>query len=242
MEFSRALCESAGLDAERVVRTDAPRRKREKTRVPLNAPGSRREMFRAIAAGWKATATTDSTPDAGTEKIPAPAERFRDIVQRHPENPKRSHLLEVLRALPGIEVKSKTVPAARTPLAQLEITSQCVGCNVCETLCPVGALQHRTENGIYTLDFGPALCTGCRVCEAACYYKAVHIGEIVDLSVLFERPTITLIRAAQRTCKACRAPILDSSSELCPLCVESEKRRQAIARRFLFPGDHRDSA
>lgn len=234
LTLSRDLCESAGLGAGRVVRVSVPSGKPEETHVPSNSRNSRRAMFQAIAARWTASSAAAAMPDTGPEQTPA--EPFRDIVQRHHENLKRSDLLEMLRALPGAKLKSKVVPAAGTPLADLDIGRQCVGCNVCETLCPTGALQHREEVGTYALDFEAALCTGCRICEVACFYKAIRVRETVDLSVLFERPKATLVSAARRTCKACRETFLDGSSELCPLCLVSSRRREMVARRILFGG------
>lgn len=233
LALSRALCESAGLGADRVARIDVPSGKPEETRVPSKSRNSRRAMFQAISAKWKATGAA-ATADAKLEQ--SPAEPFRDIVRRRRENLKRSDLLEMLRALPGAKPKSKVVPAAGTPLADLDIGRQCVGCNVCETLCPTGALRHREEDGTYALDFEAALCTGCRVCEVACFYKAIRVRETVDLSVLFERPKVTLVSAARRTCKACRETFLDESAELCPLCLVSSRRREMVAKRILFGG------
>lgn len=237
LNLARALCESAGFDADRIVRTDAPRGKRERTRIPLSAPGSRRAMFRAFAK-WTAKTVAAAMPDVAPEQTAA--EPFRDIVQRHPENPKRSHLLEVLQSLPGAEAQPTVVPAAGKPFAHLEVTPGCVGCNVCETLCPVGALRRRGENGTFALDFNPALCTGCRVCEVACFHRAVRVRETVDLSVLFERRSATLISATRRTCRACHETFLGDASEFCPSCLVSGDRRDAIARRFFLGGNRGD--
>jgi Fe-S-cluster-containing dehydrogenase component len=104
----------------------------------------------------------------------------------------------------------------------------------------VGALKHREEGGIYELDLDVAQCTGCHVCEVACYHQAIHIREFVDLSVLFERPRVTLISADRRTCTSCRESFLGASSDLCPACRVSGDRRDAIARRFFLGGNQSD--
>ena len=234
LAFSRALCESAGLDADRVVRVGVPVGKPIELRDPSQAASSRRAMFGAIADRWAASAVPVTALDAATE--PAPAETFRQAVQQHRENRKRTDLLELLAGLAGANLVSSVVPAAATPLADLEIGRQCVGCNVCETLCPTGALQHREEGGNYALDFQPALCTGCRICEVACFHKAIRIRDAVDVSVLYARPKLTLIAVPRRTCTACQETYLDGSTDLCPLCLVSSRRRQNVARRMILGG------
>lgn len=238
MAFAGALCESAGLGTERVVRLQVQSGKAEETRPAAKALGSRRAMFRALAERWKASGEGPVPQAAGVE--PVPREPFREIVHRHSANPKRADLLQVLAALPGGKVASKVVLAAGAPLAQLEVDRRCVGCNVCETLCPVGALKHREEGGSYMLELDAARCTGCRVCEVACYHQALHVRETVDLSVLFEPRRVTLISASRRTCRACREGFLGDSSEFCPSCQLSGDRRDAIARRVFIGGNQSD--
>lgn len=238
MAFSRDLCESAGAGAERIVSMRIPGGKARETRGLGNSPRSRRAMFRTIAERWKAADAAAIPQGAGAE--PAPTEPFRDVVQRHSENPKRTDLLRVLEALRSAKVVSKVVPAAEIPLAQLEVGRRCVGCNVCETLCPVGALKHREDGGTYALEFDPAQCTGCRICEAVCYHHALHVRETVDLSVLFEHRRVTLLSASRRTCPACRESFLGDSTEFCPSCQVSASRRDAIARRLFVGGNQSD--
>lgn len=234
LSLSSSVCQSAGLGADRVVRGEMAKPKPEGDH---DLPDSRRALFRAVA---KWTTDLDAAPEDETE--PPPSEPFREFVQKHHENPKRSHLLEVLEALPGKEPKSNTIPAAAVPLAHLEVTSECTGCNVCETLCPVGALRHHEEDGTYTLDFEPVLCTGCRVCEAACLFNAIRMHETVDLSVLFAPSTVTLVRGEYRNCRACNETFLNGSSEggndspLCPMCRVSDRRRAEIARQMVLGG------
>jgi Fe-S-cluster-containing dehydrogenase component len=231
--LARALCESAGFTAGRVERVQVSVGKPE-TREASESPNPRRAMFRAIADKWKETATVAATEleETGQQAV----EPFREAVQRHHGNPKRTELLQVLRALPGAEARSKSLPAAGLPLADVEVSSQCVGCNVCETLCPVGALCHRETNGVYALDFSPALCTGCRVCEAACFYQAIRIRETVELSVLFNQPSATLISAPRQTCRSCHESFLGEVSGVCPSCRVSGDRRESIARNFFLGG------
>lgn len=238
LAFCGALCESAGLAAERVARLRVPSGKAEEVRPTAAASNPRRALFRAVAERW--TAAGDALAAAPEASEPVSVEPFRDIVQRHSVNSKRMDLLQVLAALSAGKAATKVALAASVPLAQLAVDSRCVGCNVCETLCPVGALGHRDEAGNYTLELDAAHCTGCRVCEAACYQKALHVGETVDISVLFEPRRVTLVSAPRRTCSACGESILGDSPESCPSCRVSGDRRDAIARRFFVGGNQGD--
>lgn len=237
LAFSQALCASAGLDATRVLGVRTPVGDAEEIRLPTRTPNSRRRLFGTIAERWKASGDVSSPSLEVKADDEAEAEVFRDIVQRHAENSKRTGLLRVLEELPGLKVTSKQVLAEGVPLAQMEVDSHCVGCNVCETLCPTGALTHREEAGNYALDFDAAQCTGCRVCELACYHQALHIGETVDLSSLFQRGRVTLISARVSGCQACGERILGTASKFCPACQVSGDRRDSVARRFFSGGN-----
>ncbi len=236
--FARGLCEVAGLETERVASVRVPSGKAGETRQPAETPNSRRAMFRAIAERWKEIGKATIPPDETAEA--APIRPFREVVQRHLENPKRTDLLRMLDALSGVTAVSKTFSVAGLPLAQMEVDHRCVGCNVCETLCPVGALKHRDEGDTYVLELDGAQCTGCRVCEVACYHQALHIRETVDLSLLFERRSVTLVSSTRRTCRACRESFLSEASEFCPSCLLSGGRRDAVARRFFIGGNQSD--
>jgi len=235
LAFSQALCESAGLGVARISRVQVQVGDAEEIRLPVRTPNARRRLFGAIAERWKASGETQFLePEAVEDEEPEP---FREIVQRHSENSKRTDLLRVLDALPGLTVTSKEVPTLGIPLAQVEVDQRCVGCNVCETLCPTGALTHREEGGNYALEFDVAKCTGCRVCELACYHQALHIRPTVDLSLLFQRSRVTLISAKLAKCQSCGERILGTASTFCPACQVSGDRRDSVARRFFSGGN-----
>ena len=236
LAFSQALCESAGLGNARVSSVQVQVGDAQEIRLPAKTPNSRRRLFGAIAERWKTSGEVPLATDAVEQAEPEP---FREIVKRHSENSKRADLLLVLDALPGLKVMPKEVFAADIPLAQLEVDARCVGCNVCETLCPTGALTHREESGNYALDFDAAQCTGCRVCELACYHQALHLRETVDLALLFERSRVTLIAARLASCQACGERILGIASTFCPTCQVkvSGDRRDSVARLFFSKGN-----
>ncbi len=58
----------------------------------------------------------------------------------------------------------------------------CVGCRMCEKLCPFGA--HRVEGGKSTVI--EAICKGCGVCAAACLRRAITMKHFMDDQILAE--------------------------------------------------------
>ncbi len=79
---------------------------------------------------------------------------------------------------------------AATPMANRRVrteaitavvnTDLCVGCRLCEKLCPYGA--HKIEEGKSTVI--EALCKGCGVCAAACLRRAITMRHFTDDQIL----------------------------------------------------------
>jgi heterodisulfide reductase subunit A len=68
---------------------------------------------------------------------------------------------------------------------------RCVGCRMCEKLCPYGA--HRIEEGkSLVID---ALCKGCGVCAAACLRRAITMRHFTDDQIMAEIKTAFLPEA-----------------------------------------------
>jgi heterodisulfide reductase subunit A len=65
---------------------------------------------------------------------------------------------------------------------------RCVGCRMCEKLCPFGA--HRIEDGKSMVV--EALCKGCGVCAAACLRRAITMRHFTDDQIMAEIKTAFL--------------------------------------------------
>jgi len=70
---------------------------------------------------------------------------------------------------------------------------RCVGCRMCERLCPFGA--HRIEEGKSTVI--EALCKGCGVCAAACLRRAITMRHFTDDQIMAEVKTAFLTEEPQ---------------------------------------------
>jgi len=64
----------------------------------------------------------------------------------------------------------------------------CVGCRMCEKLCPFGA--HKIEEGKSTVI--EAICKGCGICAAACLRRAITMRHFTDDQILAEIKTAFL--------------------------------------------------
>jgi len=110
-----------------------------------------------------------------------------------------------------------------------KIEQTCVGCGVCKTICPVGAISGRPEH-VYHID--PDLCIGCGACGRKCPHRSIRTPEgklarRIRIRRLWPRPGLDLQR-----CTASPA-----GTESCPVsCLELKPEsgsRDTIRQPFL---------
>ncbi len=142
----------------------------------------------------------------------------------HGEDPLRAFLLEVLPAL-GASSRAQ-VPRQGFPVADLRVSPACIGCNVCETLCPTGAIRRdeQSENAL-SLMFTPARCTACGICAEACLPKAMTLLPSLDVQELLSGAEKLLIQVRAKACRICGLPFLGLPGDLCPRCLGVGKGR-----------------
>jgi ferredoxin len=226
VELARALCRLIGRPDSLVVVDQFEGAVPGAPAAPPESAYSRREFFRAFRR-QAAVAVADALPAA--PQAPTPVSAWGAA-----QNPRRSHLLELLARFP---TTGPTLVAANGfPFATLQVNDNCVGCNVCEALCPTGALTRNETAESFALRFDPGKCVNCQVCAKACYTRAIRLQVAVDLKSVLHGGETEVIRFQKRRCEICGQPSVARGETLCFACV---KRRRLLRRVFEQSGEER---
>ena len=210
----RGLSEVVGIDPGRVRRSPAGK-------PTSSAETTEREVpRRVLLRGLIGRAVEAAVPEPLLPTPPEPRTIFRDEILKRSEDRKRAFLVETLRRFPAR--RPVEIPCGGAPLADVTVGNQCSGCNVCEILCPTGAIVRDETEGVFRLDFRPSACTNCGVCEAVCLPKAIRVREKVDLSLVADAPARRLIEGRKRPCSACGMEVLGGADGICGLCANRE--------------------
>ena len=168
---------------------------------------SRRDLFHKFRV--EATQTVAAfLPEFGNSHQNSPWAQFVGA--------KRAYLLKLLRALPGYTATS--IQRDDLPVADIEINHSCVGCPVCTTLCPTGALGRIEKSDGFDIYFRPDICTGCKICQEACLFQAISLSPRIELLNLVSGKNSQLIHLQRKNCKECSSEFLSIEENACPTC------------------------
>jgi ferredoxin len=155
-------------------------------------------------------------------------EIFRKVYQKQSENlefedqkpiqarsAKREMLLAILRQLG--ELPTGKISVSTFPFTDLEVSNQCMGCQVCAQFCPTGALA-ATNGNYFTLNFTPAFCVKCRLCLDLCPVKALSFSDEINFLDFISQHSAELVHYQQQTCKYCEKPLNHSKGLVCIEC------------------------
>ena len=134
---------------------------------------------------------------------------------------KRAYLLKLLRVF--TDHTSTRIQRDDLPVADIEMNHRCVGCPVCTTLCPTGALGRVENTDGVDIYFRPDICTGCKICQEACLFQAISLSPTVELLHLVSGDSRQLIHLHRKNCKECSSVFLSIEQDICPTC-RHEKR------------------
>ena len=129
---------------------------------------------------------------------------------------KRAYLLKLLRTFP--RHTATCVTTENMPLASIAINSSCVGCPVCSTLCPTGALERIEKSDGVDIYFRPDICVGCKICQEACLFQAISILPTYELQSLVTGKRQHLAHLKRKNCTKCATDFLGFEEEICPTC------------------------
>jgi ferredoxin len=193
---------------------------------PCELPYSRRDFFRNVRSQ---VTTTVAAAVPAPPSVPTPGSTWRAA-----ESPRRALLLDLVARF--METVPAPVAADGLPFASLMVNGNCVGCNVCETLCPTGALRRCEDEETFALRFDPRKCVNCRVCASACYTRAIRLQTAVDLQSVLGAEATEVVRFSKRRCEVCGQPSVGRGETLCFACA---KRRRLLRRVFEQSGGER---
>jgi formate hydrogenlyase subunit 6/NADH:ubiquinone oxidoreductase subunit I len=201
---------------EEVASFDAPRMSRSKPTRSSQEDLGRREFF-----GFFRKQALETTKELISESGEAPGE----LRWTHQENPFRSFLLELLPQMG--EVREGRLASRDLQVSDLEVSETCIGCNVCETICPSGAIRREIgegKNGDLRLMFTLSKCTGCKICGEACLPKAISFSSQIDLTEFIREEERELARVSAKNCRVCGEPFQGTPGETCPQCFGSLRK------------------
>ncbi len=140
-----------------------------------------------------------------------------DYKRRESLNFTRKALLEFLKEYR--EQMTGEIPEA-IPTGEISIDkSKCFGCNVCEHVCPGGAIRRVEESDMLSIMFNPTWCTACGACVSACLTGAVTLKKGLSLEKFLDNQDRLLIKLSQNICRECGMDFFAISQDaLCPRC------------------------
>ncbi len=182
-------------------------------RRPVVAEGIGRRDFFGLFRNRTVETTLNLFPDTVEESRRMRWEREGD--------PQRLFLLSLLQQLGN--VLEEKLPGGTLATLDLAVSDACVGCNVCETLCPTGAIRRDVEEEQVRLYLTPSGCVGCRICGEACLPKAITFSEAVPLADWLRGEERLLATVSSRNCRVCGEPFLGIPGETFSRCIGSVK-------------------
>ncbi len=188
--------------------------------IPSEESLSRRGLFKIFRR--QAVKTTASIiPDVSEKK-----KEKKVFKWEHKKSPKRLYLLELLSNFDELHPALVTSSAIKPPFGKININDKCIGCNVCETICPVNAIKRVKDNGYLTISFDSRLCVNCQNCRDACIIKAIEIDNDTAINlknILCDNET-ELVRTKYKICSTCGDIFISGQGDICPICSKISDR------------------
>lgn len=123
-------------------------------------------------------------------------------------------MLSALRRL-NKPIESK-VSQNGLPFYQIEISKECLSCELCSRLCPTGSLSKLSTDESEKIMFNMGYCTGCGLCEKVCSQKALNFAKEINISLLLDKEQ-EIISYAYLRCPDCERKYLEIEAE-CAFC------------------------
>lgn len=124
------------------------------------------------------------------------------------------------------EMKNTNIQLPKEHFLAVEVSSTCSGCNVCESVCPTGAIQWHEQNGLSQLVFNIQECIGCEKC-AICPEQSVQFSP-VTLEEYKKRGSEILKTFYVKQCVECGETFrTNQETDTCSVC-QARKEKNPI--------------
>jgi formate hydrogenlyase subunit 6/NADH:ubiquinone oxidoreductase subunit I len=182
----------------------------EKGRGVDRLGAGRRQFFRRLVAGGVAPLMAEEEARAVPQKAVRAAAHHR---------PSAGRLIaglagdQTLLAHPALAVGAVTSAAGT-----------CTGCELCERVCPTGALWASASDGRWQLEFN-GQCVSCGVCVEACQPGALALSDAIPVA----HEGVVLHTLSRTRCRGCgRIHVGNGAEATCPVCADDEMNFAAI--------------
>lgn len=144
--------------------------------------------------------------DSTLKKIVSFMETLKNKEIEHRLPNARSLMLSALRRLnKPIEYE---VSQNGLPFYQIEISKECLSCELCSRLCPTNALSELSTDESEKIMFNMGYCTGCGLCEKVCSQEALNFAKEINISLLLDQKQ-EMVSYAYLKCPECERKYLD---------------------------------
>lgn len=186
---------------------------------------SRRNFFRRLSVNSMNTATSIVLNDGGVEE-----EGPATVTSPRREKWIPSKRKKLNKFFEESDVPSdKKVYGSDLPFYKLEITDNCILCNICHDFCPTGAIR-KYEDGFETgLEFDALKCIRCTDCEKLCPEGAIKKYPYIKLSDLKNNSGVRMAHKELVECVECEMKFLPVENEQkCRRCFKLGKIADSI--------------
>ena len=219
-QLTAFILNSLGLEEERIEILDEFSELKKTTGKPKAGENlSRRKFFKKI----KSRALFETTEILNNLYKSEKPETEPFISGKKFQNHKRLHLVSLLRDFnfkDGIFSSDTFIP-----FAAASIKETCIGCTVCDILCPTGAIKRVSDEEFIKIYFNEQTCTNCGLCTNICLVKAIKTEKRLSLGNLTEDKMSLLVKLKKKICERCKGEFVGDKETICPLC---EKRRRNL--------------
>jgi Pyruvate/2-oxoacid:ferredoxin oxidoreductase delta subunit len=159
------------------------------------------------------------------------------------ENQKRNLLLKITERLyceDRIDLNSKvSFSSGDIHFGEVSInSSSCIGCKVCVTLCPSGALKAKEDETGLSIHLTRGLCINCGLCADACQQKAIKVAvpekveDALGLGIMVEENESLILEKQKKVCLTCELPFY-TKGDCCINCLNMKEKKDIIHQNIL---------